>query len=76
VEHGELPDLDRDIEELERRIEATRDPDGRAGLEKQLEEMKEERGLLRARIDPPFAREDELSLKAQEAAVELDADIP
>ena len=76
MEHNELPDIDKDIAELERRIEATKDEAGRAQLAEELADMKAQRGLLRARIDPPFAREDELAFKAQEAAVELDADIP
>ena len=76
MEHDELPDLDKSIAELETQLDDTKDEAVRDDLAQKLKDMKAERGLLRARIDPPFAREDELAFKAQEAAVELDADIP
>jgi hypothetical protein len=76
VEHGELPDLDKDIEELDRRLDATKDPAARRELEKELQEMKEQRDMLRARVNPPLASEDQLAMDAQEAAVEIHSDIP
>ena len=76
MEHGERPDMDKDIAELERKVESTKDPAARKELEKELEQMKEQRDDLRARVDPPLASEDKLAMDAQEAAVEIRMDIP